>query len=142
MADLRIVDAPVLLQESITDDVKMPDVSELCFNNTSSFIAKGSVVTKQNGFIKLANGTDDIFGVALEDIPVVKTASDGEIKGSGLVLKRGYILTDKARAHFVLADNQSLSIGTRFAVSNGQLVTDSNGKISVDVDAGVVSINC
>ena len=24
MADLRIVDAPVLLQESITDDVKMP----------------------------------------------------------------------------------------------------------------------
>lgn len=24
MSDLRIVDAPVLLQESITDDVKMP----------------------------------------------------------------------------------------------------------------------
>ena len=24
MADLRIVDAPILLQESITDDVKMP----------------------------------------------------------------------------------------------------------------------
>lgn len=28
MADLRIVDAPVLLQESITDDVKMPQVRQ------------------------------------------------------------------------------------------------------------------
>ena len=80
--------------------------------------------------------------MTLEDIPVMQTASDGEIKGSGLVLKRGYILTDKSKAHFVLADNQSLAVGTRFAVSNGQLITDSNGKISVDVDGGVISINC
>ena len=121
---------------------RMPDVSELCYNNSASYIAKGSVVTKQGGFIKLANDTDDIFGVALEDIPVVKTASDGEVKGSGLVLKRGYILTDKSKAHYVLADNQNPSIGTRFAVNNGQLVTDSNGKISVDIDGGVISINC
>ena len=121
---------------------QMPDVSELCYNNGSTYIAKGSVVTKQGGFIKLANDTDDIFGVALEDIPVMQTSSDGEVKGSGLVLKRGYILTDKSKAHYVLADNQNLSIGTRFAVSNGQLVTDSNGKISIDIDAGVVSINC
>ena len=122
---------------------QMPDVSELCYNNTTTYIAKGSVVTKQGGFIKLANGNDDVFGVTLEDIPVMQTASDGEIKGSGLVLKRGYILTDKSKAHFVLADNQSLAVGTRFAVSNGQLVTDVNGKkISMDIDAGVVSINC
>lgn len=121
---------------------QMPDVSELCFNNTSSFIAKGSVVTKQGGFVKLANANDDVFGVALEDIPVMQTTSDGEVKGSGLVLKRGYILTDKSKAHFVLADNQSLAVGTRFSVSNGQLVTESNGKISMDIDAGVVSINC
>jgi hypothetical protein len=121
---------------------QMPDVSELCYNNSASYIAKGSVVTKEGGFIKLANDTDDIFGVALEDIHVMQTSSDGSIKGQGLVLKRGYILTDRARAHYVLADNQSLSIGTRFAVSNGQLVTDSNGKISIEIDAGVVSINC
>lgn len=121
---------------------QMPDVSELCFNNTSSFIAKGSVVTKQNGFIKPANGTDDVFGVVLEDIPVMQTASDGEVKGSGLVLKRGYIYANQSKAHFVLADNQNPSIGTRFAVSSGQLVTDVNGKISVDIDSGVVSINC
>lgn len=121
---------------------QMPDVSELCFNNTSTYIAKGSVVTKQGGFIKLANGNDDVFGVALEDIPVMQTTSDGEVKGSGLVLKRGYILTDKSKAHFVLADNQSLAVGTRFSVSNGQLVTDVNGKISVDIDGGVISINC
>ena len=121
---------------------QMPDVSELCYNNTSSFIAKGSVVTKQGGFVKLANANDDVFGVALEDIPVMQTASDGSIKGQGLVLKRGLISADKSKAHFVLADNQNPSIGTRFAVSNGQLVTDSNGKISIDIDAGVVSINC
>ena len=121
---------------------QMPDVSELCYNNTSTYIAKGSVVAKQGGFIKLANGNDDVFGVALEDIPVMQTTSDGEVKGSGLVLKRGYILTDKSKAHFVLADNQNPSIGTRFAVSNGQLITDSNGKISVDVDTSIVSINC
>ena len=121
---------------------QMPDVSELCFNNTANYIAKGSVVAKQGGFIKLANGNDDVFGVALEDIPVIQTLADGTVKGCGLVLKRGYILTDKSKAHFVLADNQSLAVGTRFAVSNGQLVTDSNGKISIDIDAGVISINC
>ena len=41
-----------------------------------------------------------------------------------------------------IADNQTPVIGTRFTVSNGQLITDSNGKISVDIDSGVVSINC
>ena len=121
---------------------QIPDVSELCFNNTSTYIAKGSVVTKQGGFVKLANANDDVFGVALEDIPVMQTASDGSIKGQGLVLKRGLISADKSKAHFVLADNQNPSIGTRFAVSNGQLITDSNGKISVDVDTSIVSINC
>ena len=84
----------------------------------------------------------DVFGVALDDIPVVYSTNEGVKKGEGRVLKRGYISADRAKAHFVLADNQSPSIGTRFAVNNGQLVTDSNGKISVDIDAGVVSINC
>lgn len=121
---------------------QMPDVSEICYNNSATYIPKGSVVTKQGGFVKLANANDDVFGVALEDIPVMQTGSSGEVKGSGLVLKRGYISTDKSKAHFVLADNQSPSIGTRFAVSNGQLVTDSNGKISVDIDGSVISINC
>ena len=72
----------------------------------------------------------------------MSVTADGVRKGQGRVLKRGYIYADKSKAHFVLADNQSPSIGTRFSVSNGQLVTDSNGKISIDIDAGVVSINC
>ena len=120
----------------------MTDVTASASTASATFIPKGSIVTKQGLFVKLANANDKIFGVALDDIPVVKTLSDGEIVGDGRVLKRGYISADKSKAHFVLADNQNPSIGTRFAVSNGQLVTDSNGKISVDIDNGIVSINC
>lgn len=120
----------------------MTDVSECVYNNGSTYIAKGSLVTKQAGFVKLANGNDKVYGVALDDIPVMSVTADGVRKGQGRVLKRGYIYADKSKAHFVLADNQSPGIGTRFAVSNGQLVTDSNGKISVDIDSGVISINC
>ena len=118
------------------------DVTERVYNNGNTYIAKGSLVTKQGGFVRLANANDKVFGVALDDIPVVYSTNEGVKKGEGRVLKRGYISADRAKAHFVLADNQSPSIGTRFAVNNGQLVTDSNGKISVDIDAGVVSINC
>lgn len=118
------------------------DVTERVYNNGSTYIAKGSLVTKQGGFVRLANANDKVFGVALDDIPVVYSTSEGVKKGEGRVLKRGYISTDRSKAHFVLADNQSPAIGTRFAVNNGQLVTDSNGKISVDIDVGVISINC
>ena len=119
----------------------MTDVSECVYNTGATFIQKGSIVTKVGWAVRLANANDKIFGVALDDIPVIWTAN-GYKKGQGRVLKRGYILTDKSKAHFVLADNQNPSIGTRFAVSNGQLITDSNGKISVDVDTSIVSINC
>ena len=118
------------------------DMTETVYNNGSTYIAKGSVVTKQGGFVKLANANDKVYGVALDDIPVMSVTNDGMRKGQGRVLKRGYIYADKSKAHFVLADNQNPSIGTRFAVNNGQLVTDSNGKISVDIDSGVVLINC
>lgn len=118
------------------------DVCEQVYNNSSTYIAKGSLVTKQGGFVRLANGNDKVYGVALDDIPVAYSTSEGVKKGEGRVLKRGYISADRVKAHFVLADNQNPSIGTRFAVSNGQLVTDSNGKISVDIDSGIVSINC
>ena len=118
------------------------DVTERVYNNGNTYIAKGSLVTKQGGFVRLANANDKVFGVALDDIPVIYSTSEGVKKGEGRVLKRGYISADRAKAHFVLADNHSPSIGTQFSVSNGQLVTDSNGKISIDIDASVVSINC
>ena len=44
MADLRIVDAPVLLQESITDDVKMPTGKHIYKTATSRVDATGAVV--------------------------------------------------------------------------------------------------
>ena len=118
------------------------DMTETVYNNGATYIAKGSVVTKHGGFVKLANANDKVYGVALDDIPVTTITANGMRKGQGRVLKRGYIYAGKSKAHFVLADNQSPSIGTRFTVNNGQLVTDSNGKISVDVDVGVISINC
>ena len=47
MADLRIVDAPVLLQEGITDDVKIPQVRQfnrqLIYYFTKHIILKGGV---------------------------------------------------------------------------------------------------
>ena len=120
----------------------MTDVSDCVYNTGATFIPKGSIVTKMGGIVRLAQANDRVFGVALDDIPVMSIATNGMRKGQGRVLKRGYISADKSKAHFVLADNQTPVIGTRFAVSNGQLVTDSNGKISVDIDSGVVSINC
>ena len=120
----------------------LPDVAETVFNSGSSYIPKGSVVAKSQGTVKLANANDKVYGVALDDIPVMTTTSEGVKKGQGRVLKSGYIYANPSKAHFVLADDQTPSIGTRFSVNNGQLVTDTNGKISVDIDTGVISINC
>lgn len=120
----------------------LADTTEYVYNSTASAIAKGSVLTKSKNGVRLASVNDVVFGVALDDIAVMRTLSDGSRKGQGRVLKRGYIYTSQSKAHFVLADNQAAAIGTRFNVSNGQLVADANGKISVDIDTGVVSINC
>lgn len=118
------------------------DVSEAVYNNTSTYIPKGSLVTKSGGFVRLANGNDKVYGVALDNIPVMFIDSEGVRKGQGRVLKRGYISSKPTDAFYVLADNQNPAIGTRFKVVNGQLVTDANGSISVNIDSGVISINC
>lgn len=118
------------------------DVCEPVYNITSTFIPKGSLVAKSGGYVRLASGSDKVFGVALDDIPVMQTTSEGVTKGQGRVLKRGYISASRSEAFYVLADNQNPSIGTRFKVSNGQLVTDVNGAISVDIDNAIISINC
>jgi hypothetical protein len=124
------------------------DVCEVVYNWKSEpnavqeYIAKGSLVTKRNGTVRKAEANDKVYGVALDDIPVMHITSEGVKKGQGRVMKRGYIFTDRSKAHYVLSDNQTPSVGTRFKVSNGQLLTDVNGKISVDMDDGVVSINC
>ena len=120
----------------------MPDVAETVYNSGAAYIPKGSVVAKSGGTVQLANGNDKVYGVALDDIPVMRVTSEGARKGCGRVLKRGYIYANPTKAHFVLADNQNPAVGKRFSVSNGQLVTDANGKISVDIDTGIVSINC
>lgn len=124
------------------------DVCEVVYNwklepnAVQEYIAKGSLVTKRNGTVRKAEANDKVYGVALDDIPVMHITSEGVKKGQGRVMKKGYIFTDRSKAHYVLSDNQTPSVGTRFKVSNGQLLTDANGKISVDMDDGVVSINC
>ena len=118
------------------------DVCEPVYNNSANFIAKGSLVAKVGGFVRLATASDKIYGVALDDIPVIQTTTDGVRKGQGRVMKKGYINTNSQASHFVLCDYQNAPIGTKFSVSNGRLVTDINGKISVDVASGIVSINC
>ena len=118
------------------------DVCEPVYNNSANFIAKGSLVAKVGGFVRLATASDKIYGVALDDIPVIQTTTDGVRKGQGRVMKKGYINTNSQASHFVLCDYQNAPIGTKFSVSNGRLVTDINGKISVDVTSGIVSINC
>ncbi|WP_151707948.1 hypothetical protein [Acinetobacter junii] len=121
---------------------EMTDVVEIAYNTSSAYIPKGSIVAKSSGSVRLASAVDKVFGVALDDIPVQTTTSEGLKKGEGRVLKCGYIYTNQSKAHFVLADNQNPNVGIRFAVNNGQLVTDANGKISCDIDTGVISINC
>ncbi|WP_396234740.1 hypothetical protein [Acinetobacter baumannii] len=124
------------------------DVAETVYNWNSdegavqAYIPKGSLVSKVKGTVRIATGNMKVYGVALDDIPVMSTTSDGIRKGQGRVLKRGYISTNPANAFYVLADNQNPVIGTRFNVLNGQLVTDPKGTISVDIDDAVVSINC
>ncbi|MDO7481530.1 hypothetical protein Q5X45_01845 [Acinetobacter baumannii] len=119
----------------------MSDVAETVYNSGTTYIPKGSVVTKSQGTVKLANGNDKVFGVALDDIPVMSTTPAGIKKGQGRVLKRGYISTDQNKAHYVLSD-VSPAVGGKFKVENGQLISNLNGTISVDIDDGVVSINC
>ena len=80
--------------------------------------------------------------MALDDIPVMFTNSEGVKKGQGRVMKKGYINSNTSAAHFVLSDYQNAPIGTKFKVNNGRLVTDINGKISVNIANGIISINC
>ena len=105
-------------------------------------IPKGSVVIRYKGTIKLANEGDTIFGVALDDIPVMRTTPEGVSKGQGRVMKRGYMSLNQTHAHYVRSDNQSAAVGSRFKTINGQLVSDVNGKVRVDIDNALVSINC
>ena len=118
------------------------DVCEVAYNTGSTFIPEGSVVTKVGGSVKLANSNDKIFGVALDDIPVMQTTSEGMKKGEGRIMKRGYIYADWTKSHYVLSDMHRPTLGSKFKVVNGQLVSDENGNISVDIDDAVVSINC
>ena len=118
------------------------DVSEAVYNNTATFIPKGSIVTKSGGYVKIANGNDKIYGVALDDIPVMTVTSEGVKKGQGRIMKRGYIYADWTKPHFVLSDIHRPAVGSKFKVVNGQLVSDVNGNISVDIDDAVISINC
>ena len=90
----------------------------------------------------MAQVTDKVYGVALDDIPVMRTTSEGVRIGEGRVMKRGYINTNQSAAHFVLNDNPNAPMGAKFRVVNGKLVTDSNGSVSVNVANGIVSINC
>ena len=122
---------------------EITDVLERVYNlSGSEFIPKGTVLTKINGKVKPANDYDIIAGIALDDIPVLSIDSEGVLKGQGRMMKKGLISTNQTKAFFVLADNQNPSVGTKFKVMNGQLVTDVNGKISVNVDNAIVSINC
>ena len=122
---------------------ELPDVLERVYNfSYTTFIPKGTIVTKVSGKVKPANEGDIIAGVALDDIPVLSIDSEGVLKGQGRMMKKGLISTNQSQAFFVIADNQNPSIGTKFKVVNGQLVTDVNGNIVVSVDDGVVSINC
>ncbi|MBD1225078.1 hypothetical protein IDM32_04965 [Acinetobacter seifertii] len=101
------------------------DVAETVYNWNSdegavqAYIPKGSLVSKVKGTVRIATGNMKVYGVALDDIPVMSTTSDGIRKGQGRVLKRGYISTNPANAFYVLADNQNPVIGTRFNVLNG-----------------------
>lgn len=121
---------------------QLSDATEVVYNTGATFIPKGSIVAKSKGDIHLAGENDKVYGVALDDIPVVKLDVNGAKKGQGRLLKRGYMWTNTSRAHYVLADNQSPPVGTRFKVVNGQLVSDPNGNLRVDIDDGVISINC
>ena len=122
---------------------ELPDVLERVYNfSYTTFIPKGTIVTKVSGKVKPANEGDIIAGVALDDIQVLSIDSEGVLKGQGRMMKKGLISTNQSKAFFVIADNQNPSIGTKFKVVNGQLVTDVNGNIVVSVDDGVVSINC
>ena len=121
---------------------EMTDVIETVYNTTDTFIPKGSVVVKSNGSVRLAQAGDKIYGVALDDIPVQLTTVEGLKKGEGRIMKRGYIYADWTKPHFVLSDIHRPALGSKFKVVNGQLVTDANGKISVDIDDAVISINC
>jgi hypothetical protein len=122
---------------------EITDVLERVYNlSGSAFIPKGTVLTKSSGKVRPANDGDVISGVALENIPVLSIDAEGVLKGQGRMMKKGLISANPSKAFFVLADNQAPSVGTKFKVVNGQLVTDVNGKISVNVDAGIISINC
>lgn len=120
----------------------MSDVTEIAFNTTDAPILKGSVITKSGGSVHLANGNDKVYGVALDDIPVVQTTADGVKKGQGRVLKRGYLYASPSEAHYVLANVHIPTVGTRFKVVNGQLIEDVNGNFRCEIDDGVISINC
>lgn len=121
---------------------ELSDVTEVVYNTGATYIPKGSVIAKSGGSVRLAQDGDKVYGIALDDIPVVRLDASGAKKGQGRVMKRGYMSLNQSHAHFALSDNQGAVTGSRFKTVNGQLVSDANGTIRVDIDDAVVSINC
>lgn len=121
---------------------EITDVMEVVYNASSvTPILKGTVLTKEAGKVRPAQNGDVISGVALDDIPVFSNAGSlGMIKGSGRMLKRGYISTDPAQAFFIRSNKQAI-LGDKFLINNGVLESSAVGDIKT-IDSGIISINC
>lgn len=119
---------------------ELTDVMEICQNaSATEYIPRGTVVKKVRGRLELAQNGDKVFGVALDDIPVLFDFA-GEIRGKGRVLKRGFISSDSTKRFYVRATGNQL-LGDKFIVNNGVLENDPNGIISLR-DNGIFEINC
>lgn len=122
---------------------EMSDVMSIEYNSSiSTPILKGEVLTLEGSGVRKAVTGDKIHGVALDDIAVY-SESNGEIKGKGRVLKRGYIKagTPNSNVNFYVRYTGSVNLGDRFIVNNGVLENNSQGNIYLR-DSGIVAINC
>ncbi|MDM1548579.1 hypothetical protein HX096_12020 [Empedobacter falsenii] len=104
---------------------EMTDVVAIEINNsTSTMIPKGTLVTKIGSRIAPCGENDVLYGLLIDDLGAYELDSQGVVTSKARVIRNCYVSVDSGNVSSVLHD----SVGSRYKISNGRFVADSNGK--------------
>ncbi|MGV0927196.1 hypothetical protein ACTS9K_08530 [Empedobacter sp. ULE_I145] len=101
------------------------DVVSIGVNNSSTnIIPKGTLVAKIGNKLKPCNEDDILYGLLIDDLGAYELDSQGVVTSKARVIRNCYVSVDSGNVSSVLYD----SVGSRYKISNGRFVADSNGQ--------------
>lgn len=113
------------------------DVLYECVNaSATTFIPKGTLVTMKNNRISPCAETDELFGLAIDDIPPYRLDAEGVIYGKGRVIKNCYVTIEANK----IQTAKNSGTGSKYKIINGEFVVDINGKYNL-INSKYILIN-